>query len=272
MGFTEEWERWHARRVEALTAPFGPLSSLCRGRAYRSATSSDVAGLSWVNPLDAWANPLGALTGTGSRSAPGALRRVVLDTPLRGLGSYAGLTDQQKTLLGQEGTYGLGLSQVEEGAIRVSHGAMEVFEPHPDWVVPAVFQPWPDGSSVPVEVPSTKSGTMTLTLVGRVEFSLPDGGTTGLAVSPLLQGELHAVFVDLSRRNRFPFRFLRIPAPDDDNTTVLDFNRAVLPLAAFNDRIPAPAPPPGNVLEVHVTAGESHPQPDVSDILEYLDS
>ncbi|WP_261558093.1 DUF1684 domain-containing protein [Frankia tisae] len=264
MGFTEEWERWHARRVEALTAPFGPLSSLCRGRAYRSATSSDVAGLSWANPLNKLSE-----AGAATRPAPGALRRVVLDTPLRGLGSYAGLTDQQKTLLGQEGMYGQGLSQVEEGEIRVSHGAMEVFEPHPDWVVPAVFRPWPDGDSVPVEVPSTKSGTITLTLVGRVEFSL-NGSTTWLAVSPLLQGELHAVFVDLSRRNRFPFRFLRIPAPDDDNTTVLDFNRAVLPLAAFNDRIPAPAPPPGNVLEAHVTAGESHPQPDVSDILAHL--
>ncbi|MFV2073448.1 MAG: DUF1684 domain-containing protein [Thermoanaerobaculales bacterium] len=53
-------------------------------------------------------------------------------------------------------------------------------------------------------------------------------------------------------------RFLSADAPGEDATTVLDFNRAYNPPCAFTPYATCPLPPPQNMLEVPIEAGEMY--------------
>ena len=53
-------------------------------------------------------------------------------------------------------------------------------------------------------------------------------------------------------------RFLSSDAPGDDGTTVLDFNLAYNPPCAFTPYATCPLPPPQNVLEIAIEAGEQY--------------
>ena len=55
-------------------------------------------------------------------------------------------------------------------------------------------------------------------------------------------------------------RFLDASAPGPDSrTVVLDFNRATNPPCAFTPYATCPLPPPRNVLQVRIAAGEKAP-------------
>jgi hypothetical protein len=54
-------------------------------------------------------------------------------------------------------------------------------------------------------------------------------------------------------------RFLGVPAPDEDGTLWLDFNRAYNPPCAFSPFTTCPLPPDGNRLDVSIPAGERAP-------------
>lgn len=144
------------------------------------------------------------------------------------------LTGQQQHLLEAEGSH-----LFEDRAFGPRFAGVEVFEPHHDWVVPAeVVDPALAGDDADASV----------------HFEL-DGVESVLVVTRQPRGAFHAVFSDPTRGTRFPQRNLYIPAPDDGSTTI-DFNRAVLPLAAFSPRFPAADEPVVNHLAVAVTAGE----------------
>jgi len=53
-------------------------------------------------------------------------------------------------------------------------------------------------------------------------------------------------------------RFLSAAAPGEDGTTVLDFNLAYNPPCAFTPYATCPLPPPQNVLDVAIEAGEQY--------------
>jgi uncharacterized protein len=58
-------------------------------------------------------------------------------------------------------------------------------------------------------------------------------------------------------------RALDIPAPAEDGTVTLDFNRAVNLPCAFGDCFPTcPTPPAGNRYPFRIEAGERHPRGD----------
>lgn len=96
------------------------------------------------------------------------------------------------------------------------------------------------------------AGTLAFTLAGREHTLIATRG----------DGELSIVFADASDSAgaaQYPFRFLRPPLPDLGGATTLDFNRAFLPPCAFSDHYVCPMPPPGNRLDIAVTAGERLP-------------
>lgn len=90
---------------------------------------------------------------------------------------------------------------------------------------------------------------------GEVAFTV-DGHERRLSVQR--DGdELFAAFADAtSGSETYPFRFLRMPAPDADGRTTVDLNRAYLPPCAFSDHYVCVFPPPQNRWNIPVRAGE----------------
>ncbi|NAS22256.1 DUF1684 domain-containing protein [Herbidospora sp. NEAU-GS84] len=126
--------------------------------------------------------------------------------------------------------------------------------PHdPAWIRPAVFRPY--GETRPETVLTADGRDRDLLLVGEVVVDLP-GGSRTLAVTEA-PGGLSAHFGDLTNGDEtFRFRTLPLPAPGPDGTLEADFNRAHLPPCALTDHFLCFFPPPGNRLDVRVTAGE----------------
>lgn len=91
---------------------------------------------------------------------------------------------------------------------------------------------------------------------GVVFFEL-DGVPLELTVESDDDGSLFAAFADAtSGTESYRFRFLRLPAPDDDGHVEVDLNRAYLPPCAFSDHYVCVFPPPGNRWQVPVAGGE----------------
>ena len=91
---------------------------------------------------------------------------------------------------------------------------------------------------------------------GVVRFDLA-GEERELEVRREPDGTLFAAFSDAtSGTESYLFRFLRLPAPDDDGRVELDLNRAYLPPCAFSDHYVCVFPPPRNRWTVPVRTGE----------------
>ncbi|MEU6697991.1 DUF1684 domain-containing protein [Pseudonocardia sp. NPDC046786] len=159
-----------------------------------------------------------------------------------------------RPLVEAEGLYAL--RAIEEQLLETAFGGIEVYEPDIEWVIPGRFVPVlePTGTTVPY----TDGRDRSLAVAGEIRCTV-DGREISLTASPLARGRLHVIFADRTRSELFPFRFLSIDPPDDDGHVMVDFNRSVVPLAAFSEYCPGPTPPPGNTLDIAVTAGEDRP-------------
>lgn len=98
-------------------------------------------------------------------------------------------------------------------------------------------------------------------IIGHVH--VPLGDTTRLAVfrEPGLDGEVWIPFRDPTNGDEtYPAgRYLNAPIGDDD-TVVVDFNKAFNPYCDYNPDYVCPLPPPENTLPVPVEAGEKKSQ------------
>jgi len=93
------------------------------------------------------------------------------------------------------------------------------------------------------------AGMLTFELSGRsYQLQALDGG----------DGELFIIFADSTSgiSTYGAGRFLWVEAVDETGTTVVDFNHAYNPPCAFTSFATCPLPPPGNRLDMAVTAGE----------------
>jgi len=113
-------------------------------------------------------------------------------------------------------------------------------------------------AATPREAPTQAvDGHRSDTLYVGVVFLELDGVPLELTVESLDDGTLFAAFADAtSGRETYPFRFLRLPAPDHDGHVEVDFNRAYLPPCAFSDHYVCVFPPPGNRFGVALASGE----------------
>ncbi len=240
MTYANEWGRWHAARTEALSAPYGPLAALCVTHVRDSIARSH----DQVVPLDQSAD---AVPHADWRLRLSRARLQVSDPA-------AGLSQHQQVLVDSEGIGAL--AAIEDRLSGLHLGGLEYFEPHHDWVVPATVRDLAEHEVVRTEAPrSDDRPARALVLDAAVSFEI-DGRPYALAASREPRGALHVVFSDLTRGHGFPVRHVHVPAPDAHGDTYVDLNRAVLPIAMMTTRFPVSAAPPGNHLDLAVTAGE----------------
>ncbi|WP_214104087.1 DUF1684 domain-containing protein [Acrocarpospora catenulata] len=249
MAYIDEWRHWHAARAEALAAPYGPLSAMCGIR---------VRGSAGVAPYPDDVHQIQPSSPVGSDLAhtwDDRLIRVPLCLPNNSV-DLESLTPQQRNLIDAEGVFAL--DAIEDRIHRITFGGLEVFEPHYDWVLPATVVELEPDRVVRTVAPCTDGHERWIILDALIQFEI-DGRRFELIATHEPRGAFHAIFRDATRGMGYPFRNIHVPAPVVGNETTIDFNRAVLPLAALSTRFPAVSAPPRNQLDVAVTAGEHRP-------------
>ena len=145
-----------------------------------------------------------------------------------------------------------------EATTRTAFPGLEHYPVDPSWRLVARFEAYPEPR--PVAIP-TVLGTEDLMLApGLLHFEAAGQAVT---LEPYVQSpedeQLFLIFRDATSGDDTygAGRFLYAPRAAD-GTTVLDFNRAYSPPCAFTPYATCPLPPPGNWLEIAVTAGEQH--------------
>ncbi|POM23602.1 hypothetical protein BTM25_47580 [Actinomadura rubteroloni] len=240
----DAWKLWHEERLRAVRAPLGALSIT---GTHWVADETRIPGVPGVwGPHEAGVR-LKAVAADGIRAHGQVLEGVVVleaGTP--------GLTVGDRTLavLVRDGVPAVRVFD-SAAANRLTFDGIETFDFDPAWTVAATFTPY--DAERAATVPNADGVRRALVLAGDVAFELA-GERRTLAVSRSAQG-LSAVFGDAASGSS-TFRFLDLPEPDAEGRTVVDFTRAYLPPCAFTDHSLCPFPPPGNVLDVPVTAGE----------------
>ncbi|MFI1003605.1 DUF1684 domain-containing protein [Streptomyces galbus] len=252
----DAWKQWHEQRVEAVTAPYGPLAVTGTHWLddHPEGRIPDIPGI-WVAEGDAVVLTADRADGLTLDGEPftGEVRLTADPGPVDAV--RVGHGERRLLVLVREGLWGVRVHDPGAGARRAFRGiAATPYEAR--WAVPGRFTPY--GEDRTVRLPNADGRERGLGLGGEVAFAL-DGQEFTLAVSVQGDGSLWAVFADAtSGDGSFRFRFLYPGAPDAEGRTTVDFNRAQLPPCAFADHFLCPFPPPGNTLPVAVAAGERH--------------
>ncbi|MFF5576275.1 DUF1684 domain-containing protein [Streptomyces luteogriseus] len=251
---SEDWQRWHERRVAAVSAPYGPLALIGTYwlEDYPDGRLPDIPGF-WQADGDAVVLTAAEADGLTVDGQPfdGAARLAADPGPASAARVAYG--ERRLVVLVREGAWGVRDFDPESSARR-AFGGLRVTPYDQRWAVPGRFTPYDTGRTV--RVPNADGRERGLGLGGELAFAL-EGRELSLQVSLQDDGSLWAVFADAtSGRGSYRFRFLRPAAPDADGLTTVDFNRALLPPCAFADHFVCPFPPPGNTLDVEVAAGE----------------
>lgn len=251
---SDDWKRWHERRVAAVSAPYGPLGLVGTYwlEDFPDGRLPDTPG-TWVAEGDAMVLTAGGSDGLTVDGKPFSGRtRLGADTgPVDAARVAHG--GRRLVVLVREGVVGVRDHDPDSAARRWFAG-IDATPYDPRWSVPGRFTPY--GEERTVRVPNADGRERGLGLGGELAFVL-DGRRHTLRVSVQGDGSLWAVFADAtSGVSSYRFRFLYSGAPDADGRTTVDFNRAVLPPCAFVDAFLCPFPPPGNTYDVAVEAGE----------------
>ncbi|GHB53385.1 hypothetical protein GCM10010377_50540 [Streptomyces viridiviolaceus] len=264
---SDEWKRWHDRRVATVSAPYGPLALTGTHwlEDHPDGRLPDVPGR-WAADGDAvvlTAARADGLTVDG-RPLDGRARLTADRGPADGARVAYG--ERRLVVLVREGVWGVRDFDPAAEARRDFRG-IEATPHDPRWSVPGRFTPYEAGRRS-VRVPNADGRERGLGLGGELAFTLPlsaspdrgdprAGRELTLQVTVEEDGSLWAVFADsTSGKSSYRFRFLRPPAPDAEGRTTVDFNRALLPPCAFADHFICPFPPPGNTLDAGIEAGE----------------
>ncbi|MEV8554039.1 DUF1684 domain-containing protein [Streptomyces glaucescens] len=251
---SDEWKQWHERRLETLTAPYGPLALTATHwlADHPEGRLPDIPG-SWTADGDAVVLTAARPDGLTVDGEPFEGRvRLAADTG-PAAAARVGHGERRLVVLVREGEWGVRDFDPAAEARRRFRG-VEATSYDPRWSVPGRFTPYAGERTVRVE--NADGRRRGLGLGGELAFTL-DGQEHTLQVSVEGDGSLWAVFADTtSGDSSYRFRFLRPAAPGPDGRTTVDFNRSQLPPCAFADHFLCPFPPPGNTLDVAVAAGE----------------
>ena len=128
-----------------------------------------------------------------------------------------------------------------------------------EWRLAARFDPYPEPREVPMA--DVTGGTVANISPGELVFHA--GGrehrliafATATSASYLVMLRDSTAFVDTYQLGRY----MRVPLPDDDGWTVIDFNRAYNPPCAFTPYSVCSFPPRENRLALAIRAGEKRP-------------
>jgi uncharacterized protein (DUF1684 family) len=146
-----------------------------------------------------------------------------------------------------------------EAETRLTFAGIENFPVDPAYRVTARFEPYAEPREA--AIPTVLGQDTSMLAMGILRFSIKG---VELALEPYVESpdddSLFLIFRDETSgvTTYGAGRFLSAEAPGDDGTTVLDFNLAYNPPCAFTPYATCPLPPPQNVLNVAIEAGEKY--------------
>lgn len=246
--FEAAWQRWQEARWRLVAGPHG-IAALA-DTVWLSGEERSVEGVAGRWRADGDAVVGAGLAGSGYERTDGA---PVADAVTLRAGETLRAGDGLVRAFVREGVPAL--RRIDPRAERrVRLQSIAAWRPDPEWVVEAHWMPRDE----PIEVEQVDGHRTTQGGAGTLELTLLGERRTLTATRG--EGELAIVFRDATGDDdAYPFRFLRPALPDDAGRTTLDFNRSFLPPCAFSDHYVCPMPPPGNRLDLAVTAGERRP-------------
>jgi len=146
-----------------------------------------------------------------------------------------------------------------EAMTRLTFAGIEHFDIDPAYRVEARFEPYAEPRQV--AIPTVLGQDTSMLAMGALRFSI-NGREQVLEpyVASPEDESLFLIFRDGTSgvTTYGAGRFLSADAPGDNGTTVLDFNLAYNPPCAFTPYATCPLPPPQNVLDIAVEAGEQY--------------
>jgi uncharacterized protein (DUF1684 family) len=146
-----------------------------------------------------------------------------------------------------------------EALTRLTFTGIEHFAIDPAYRVEARFEPYDEPRDV--AIPTVLGRDTSMLATGVLRFTL---NGEEQVLEPYLDtpedDTLFLIFRDATSgvTTYGAGRFLTADAPGEDGTTVLDFNLAYNPPCAFTPYATCPLPPPQNVLDVAIEAGEMY--------------
>lgn len=264
-------DAWHAAREARLAAEDGWLTLIGRDwlKPGANALGSDPAA---EVRLPAWAAPAKAGTfileggKVRFRPVPGAgillngapATEAVLRTDAQGKPDQLRSGRVVMFLIQRGERVAVRIKDPENPARKQFHGVPR-YPVDPAWRVEATFEPYatPKVRAIPTVLGTTEP----MTAPGLLRFRLAGKERT---LEPLLDDpdhpELFIIFRDpTSASGTYPSgRFLYAAMPRDGKV-VLDFNQAINPPCAFTLFATCPLPPPQNLLDIPIPAGEKDP-------------
>ncbi|THV26433.1 DUF1684 domain-containing protein [Glycomyces paridis] len=248
--FTRDWQAWHDRREAALQEPHGWLSLTALHWP-----GDEPEGLDGLPGL--WSAEGAKLTVTAEAAEGLAIDGESVDgTAVVTAPAWIDHGDRRLEIALRGGRAAVRVRD-PQAPTRTGFTGVPAYAIDPAWVVPARFTPEPDtltvGSVRPgLEQPLRITGSVAFDLAGEPRrLTAADGG----------DGRLWLLFRDATNGDTTAgFRQLTTDAPAADGAVALDFNRALNMPCAFTDHGTCPLPPPGNALDVPVTAGELAPR------------
>jgi len=264
-GWQAEAMDWRQRRYDRLTEPYGWLSLVGldfvgEGR-WRIGADEDADITMPAGPED-WGDLVvegirarfepasNAVSVDGRAGVAGMLVQPARDEPV-----WVQAEDVRFQIIERNGRLAV-RTRWPRAETRTNFKGLDYFPFEPDWRVEAQFEFHPPGTTMPVG--SVLGDVTEEPNLGAAIFEY--GGETYRleAVAAEDDGELFFIFADRTtgRETYGAGRFLYAPMPDENDRTVLDFNRAYNPPCAFTEYSTCPLPPPENRLDIPVTAGE----------------
>lgn len=256
---------WRERRYARLTEPYGWLSlvglDFIEDGRWRVGVADD-ADISMPAGPDHWGELVvegtrarfepasDAVSVDGRAGVPGMLVQPGRDEPV-----WVQAADVRFQIIERKGRLGV-RTRWPRASTRTDFKGLDYFPFDPEWLVEARFEYHPPGTTMPV---GSVLGDITQEPNLGVAVFDYRGETFRLeAVADEDDEELFFVFADRTtgRETYGAGRMLYAPMPDDNDRTVLDFNRAYNPPCTFTEYSTCPLPPPENRLDVRVTAGE----------------
>jgi len=258
LDFDSSWREWHRAQEAKLADPHGFLAITGLHWLTDEPQRFEDAPGEWVTDADGVRVVLGegeSITVDGVKRN-GIYRFGVI--PERG-GSTA-IWGDAAIEVAKRGGFDIVRPRHPENALRLAFHGTPAYEPDPRWAVPAVYRPFEKPR--PVTVGAAVEGLEHVyTAPGELAFSVDGQDLTLTAFEGRSPGSLMVLFTDAtSGVTTYPAnRVIQVPAPEDDGTVVLDFNRAANLPCAYTVLATCPLPPAENRLPVAIEAGEKIP-------------
>jgi uncharacterized protein len=265
---TQEVLDWREWRLAQLKDPSGYLNQIGlywlqpESYSFGSAVTNDIVFDGNAAPeigsflVTADGVSMTVLPGIDVRSEGVPVQRIEMAADSTGHGVAVTHRSLAWIVVERAGRYGVRLRDFDHPFVK-AFGPLPYFDIDPSWRVVATLRRYDEPKIVDVATVIEGLGYHPSS-PGIVEFEI-DGQAYQLEA--YTSGDkLFYIFGDRSSEDQTygAGRFLYSASPDEDDKTILDFNKAYSPPCAFNDFSTCPVASPRNRLPIRITAGEKY--------------